>query len=64
MSDLRAQGPHPEGWARRSTTLKRARAHVLQHSAVPSPRFSVGIVALLLSVVSLADLIQAVAETW
>src|SRR5437764_14408500 len=30
---------HPKGWARPGTTLKRS---VLQHSASPSPRFSVG----------------------
>src|SRR5437879_12650260 len=31
---------HPKGWARHGTTLERA--VVLQHSASPSPRFSVG----------------------
>ena len=43
---MKAEGalnPHPKGWARRGATLKRALVHVLQHSAVPSPRFSVGI---------------------
>src|SRR5439155_11818698 len=30
---------HPKGWARLDITLKRS---VLQHSALPSPRFSVG----------------------
>src|SRR5436190_1071653 len=34
-----ASESHPEGWARPGTTLKRS---VLQHSALPSPRFSVG----------------------
>src|SRR2546428_9786209 len=42
MNDERVRYPHPEGWARRGTTLKRT-PPVLQHSAVPSPRFSVGI---------------------
>jgi hypothetical protein len=37
-------------------------SHVLQHSAVPSPRFSVGTAGTALLI--LADLIQGVAETW
>src|SRR5207247_2159665 len=43
VSEPRPLRSHPEGWARRGATLKRG---VLQHSAVPSPRFSVGITAL------------------
>src|SRR6266702_2327599 len=54
MNDNGARYPHPEGWARRGATLKRVHERVLQHSAVPSPRFSVGTAAvffgLLLSV--------------
>src|SRR5438132_9776726 len=48
-----ALNPHPRGWARRDATLQRVLARVLQHSAVPSPRFGVGTataVTLLLSV--------------
>src|SRR2546423_2999868 len=37
---VRPRDSHPEGWARRNTVLKHTR--VLQDSAVPSPRFSVG----------------------
>jgi len=49
----RLSSSHPEGWARRCTTLKRLLARVLLHSAVSGPRFSVGtttgVVTLLLS---------------
>ena len=48
-----ALNPHPRGWARRDATPQRVLARVLQHSAVPSPRFGVGTataVTLLLSV--------------
>src|SRR2546427_12022755 len=48
-----ALNPHPRGWARRDATLQCVLARVLQHSAVPSPRFGVGTataVTLLLSV--------------
>src|SRR5205809_7850258 len=39
---IRHRGSHPEGWARSNSTLKRALAPVLQHSAMLGPRLSVG----------------------
>src|SRR2546425_2520955 len=46
MRESRPLRSHPAGWARRGTTLKRG---VLPHSASPSPRFSVGITGLALT---------------
>src|SRR6266516_1654182 len=55
--------PHPEGWARRSATLKRVHERVLQHSAVPSPRFSVGITMAFIALLSVYPAIRLFAQS-
>ena len=60
---IRHRGSHPEGWARSNSTLKRALAPVLQHSAMPGPRLSVGTTnAVLILVLSASPTVRLSAQ--
>src|SRR5947208_12681490 len=60
---IRHRGSHPEGWARSNSTLKRALAPVLQHSAMLGPRLSVGTTsAVLILVLSLTPTVRLSAQ--
>src|SRR5438034_10001822 len=60
---IRHRGSHPEGWARSNSTLKRALAPVLQHSAMLGPRLSVGTTsAVLILVLSASPTVRLSAQ--